>query len=116
VDTGFIDLDILLTKIRNAQSKIYFLDTVKTYKAGALRASMTSVWVALVYDLIAKYRELSAMGDAAATTFITAWDNTTAAADIGSCFSLRRIWITMRELSISSMLSPQTSETLRPAP
>ncbi len=81
MDTGFIDLDVLLTKIRNPQSKIYFLDAVRAYKAGALRASMTSVWVALVYDLIAKYRELSAMGDAAATRFIASWDNATAASD-----------------------------------
>lgn len=88
MDSGFIDLDILLTKIRNPQSKIYFLDAVKAYKAGALRASLTSVWVALVYDLIAKYRELSAMGDAAATTFITAWDNATAAADIRKLLQL----------------------------
>ncbi len=88
MDAGFIDLDILLTKIRNAQSKAYFLDAVKAYKAGALRASMTSVWVALVYDLIAKYRELSAMGDAAATAFISSWDNATAANDIKKLLQL----------------------------
>ena len=34
---GFIDLDILLTRIRHAQSKVYFLDAVKptAEKAGA---------------------------------------------------------------------------------
>lgn len=55
MDTGFVDLDILLTKIRYSQSKVYFLDAVKAYKAGALRASLASAWVALVYDLIARY-------------------------------------------------------------
>jgi hypothetical protein len=82
VDTGFVDLDILLTRIRNEQSKVYFLDAVKAYKAGALRASLTSAWVSLVYDLIAKYRELSALGDAAATVFIQSWDAATAASDV----------------------------------
>jgi hypothetical protein len=82
VDTGFVDLDILLTRIRHAQSKVYFLDSVKAYKAGALRASLTSAWVALVCDLIAKYRELGALGDAAATTFIHSWDAATAADDV----------------------------------
>ena len=82
MDAGFIDLDILLTRIRHAQSKVYFLDAVKAYKAGALRASLASAWVALVYDLIAKYRELSALGDAAATAFIQSWDAATAANDI----------------------------------
>ena len=88
MDAGFIDLDILLTRIRNAQSKVYFLDAVKSYKAGALRASLTAAWVALVYDLIAKYRELSALGDAAATAFIQSWDNATAANDIKKLLQL----------------------------
>lgn len=88
MDAGFVDLDILLTKIRNAQSKAYFLDAVKAYKVGALRASMSSVWVALAYDLIAKYRELSAMGDASATAFIASWDNATAASDIKKLLQL----------------------------
>lgn len=77
MDTGFIDLDILLTRIRNGQSRIYFLDAVKAYKAGALRASLTSIWVALVFDLIAKYRELSSLGDRSATKFIQSWDTAT---------------------------------------
>ncbi|MGJ0508209.1 MAG: hypothetical protein ACR652_14040 [Methylocystis sp.] len=88
MDAGFIDLDILLTRIRNGQSKVYFLDAVKAYKAGALRASLTSAWVALVYDLIAKYRELSVMGDAAAITFITSWDAATATNDVKKLLQL----------------------------
>ncbi|SFX96782.1 hypothetical protein SAMN04244548_02360 [Paracoccus pantotrophus] len=88
MDAGFIDLDILLTRIRNAQSKVYFLDAVKAYKAGALRASLTSTWVALVYDLIAKYRELAALGDAAATTFVHSWDTATAGNDVKKLLQL----------------------------
>lgn len=88
MDTGFVDLDILLTRIRHPQSKVYFLDAVKAYKAGALRGALTSAWVALVYDLIAKYRELSAMGDAAATAFLQSWDNATAAGDISKLLQL----------------------------
>ena len=88
VDTGFIDLDILLTRIRHPQSKAYFLDAVKAYKAGALRGALTSTWVALVYDLIAKYRELSAIGDAAATAFLQSWDNATTAGDISRLLQL----------------------------
>lgn len=49
---------------------------------GALRASLTFAWVALVYDPIAKYRELGALGDAAATAFIQSWDAATAAGDV----------------------------------
>lgn len=67
---------------------MYFLDAVKSYKSGALRASMTSAWVALVYDLIAKYRELSAMGDAAAAIFIATWDTATAGNDVKKLLQL----------------------------
>jgi hypothetical protein len=88
VDTGFVDLDVLLTRIRHGPSKVYFLDAVKAYKAGALRASLTSAWVALVYDLIAKYRELSALGDAAATAFVQSWDSATNANDISRLLQL----------------------------
>lgn len=88
MDTGFVDLDILLTRIRHPQSKVYFLDAVKAYKAGALRGALTSAWVALVYDLIAKYRELSAMGDAAATAFLQSWDNATVSGDIAKLLQL----------------------------
>ncbi|MEG6329183.1 hypothetical protein UXO57_14990 [Enterobacter hormaechei] len=88
MDSGFIDLDILLTRIRHTQSKAYFLDAVKAYKAGALRGALTSAWVALVYDLIAKYRELSAMGDAAAIAFLQSWDNATKSGDISKLLQL----------------------------
>ena len=90
MDEGFIDLDVLLLRIRNSQSKVYLLDAVKAYKAGALRASITSIWVALVYDLISKYRELSAAGDAAATAFTTRWDNATALSDTRTLLQLER--------------------------
>ena len=88
MDSGFIDLDILLTRIRHAQSKAYFLDAVKAYKAGALRGALTSAGVALVYDLIAKYRELSAMGDAAAALFIASWDKATESDDLRKLLQL----------------------------
>ncbi|MCX2525582.1 hypothetical protein [Larsenimonas rhizosphaerae] len=90
MDTGFVDLDIILTRIRQPQSKVYFLDAVKAYKAGALRGALTSAWVALVYDLIAKYRELSTMGDTAATDFITKWDNATYSNNISKLLELEK--------------------------
>lgn len=77
MDNNFVDLDILLTRIREPRSKDYFLDAIKVYKAGALRAALSSAWVAVVYDLILKYRELDAMGDAAATDYLLQWDKAT---------------------------------------
>ena len=90
MDAGFIDLDIMLTRIRDVQSKVYFLEAVKAYKAGALRASLVSAWVALVYDLIAKHRKLSDLGDNAATEFIESWDVATAANNTKQLLELER--------------------------
>lgn len=90
VDTGFIDLDVLLIRVRNPQSKVHFLDAIKAYKAGALRGALTSAWVAVVYDLIAKYRELSALGDVSAAAFLKSWDNATTSGDITKLLQLER--------------------------
>jgi len=61
---------------------------VKAYKAGALRSALSSAWGAVVYDLIAKYRELSALGDAAAAAFLQKWDNATATGDVKKLLEL----------------------------
>lgn len=88
MDSSFVDIDILLTKVRNPQSRTYFLDAVRAYKAGALRAALTAAWVAIAYDLIAKYRELSAQGDAGATAFLQSWDHATANSDVRQLLQL----------------------------
>lgn len=90
MDAGFVDLDILLVRIRNPQSRVHFLDAVKAYKAGALRGALTSAWVAVVYDLIAKYRELAALGDASAAAFLNSWDNATTSGDVAKLLQLER--------------------------
>lgn len=88
MDSNFVDLDILLTRIKEPRSKTYFLEAVKAYKAGALRASLTSVWVAVVYDIILKYRELANMGDGAATAFLQTWDAATTAGNVRKLLAL----------------------------
>ncbi|MEC4238517.1 hypothetical protein [Pseudomonas sp. DSV-1] len=90
MDAGFGDLDIFLTRIRHPKSKVYFLDAVKICKAGALRGALTSAWVALMYDLIARYRKLSTLGDTTAATFLQAWDNATNSGDIIKLLLLER--------------------------
>lgn len=68
------DLDAQLTRIRDYRTRTYFADAVKCFRAGAYRAAVAATWVTVAYDLIAKYRELSALGDAEAHRFIGAWD------------------------------------------
>lgn len=107
MDNTFIDLDILLTRIRHPKSKVYFLDAVKAYKAGALRSSLSSTWVAVVYDLIMKYRELDALGDGAAREFIRSWDTSTASGNHENYSTSRQHW------SQTPRLTPNCCPTLQ---
>lgn len=88
MDSNFVDIDILLTRVKEPRSKTYFLEAVRAYKSGALRAAISAAWVAVVFDLITKYRELSAMGDAAATAFLAAWDQATSTGDVKKLLEL----------------------------
>ena len=110
MDSNFVDLDILLTRIKNPRSKTYFLEAIRSYKAGALRAALSSTWVAVVYDLIAKYRELSAMGDTATTAFLQKWDAATAQRrDVKKLLELERSIIT--DATANTQLLDRLSET-----
>ena len=82
MDTSLVDIDILVDRIREPRSQDYFVDAVKAYKAGALRTALTSVWVAVVYDIISKYRELYASGDSAVEPFLRKWDMATKSRDV----------------------------------
>jgi hypothetical protein len=69
-----LDLDTELLRIRDFRSRIYFTDALRSYRAGAMRAAIASAWVALVYDLLRKYRELASSGDREALAFLKEWD------------------------------------------
>lgn len=57
------DLDELVLSCRSSAAKDYIQEAVKCYRAGAYKACITSTWVALVYDIIDKIKELSFAND-----------------------------------------------------
>ena len=69
------DLDELLLTVRDITSRVYMLEAVNAYRAGVYRAAVVSTWVAVVYDLIGKFRELAASGDPAANARVAKIDN-----------------------------------------
>lgn len=73
MEGNLVDLDLLLAHVRDPGSHGHIQDAVRAYRAGARRPALTAVWVAVAFDLIAKYRELSAAGDAAATAWLDQW-------------------------------------------
>lgn len=57
------DIETLILKCRTEESKLYISDAYSAYKAGAYRSCIVTTWIALVFDLIDKIRELSIAGD-----------------------------------------------------
>lgn len=58
------DIEALTLRCRSDQSKSYIAEANQCYRAGAYRAAIVSTWVAVVFDLIDKIRDLSVSGDA----------------------------------------------------
>ena len=87
---AILDLDAEVIRIRDLRSRVYFGDALKSYRAGAFRAAISSTWVAVAYDLIRKYRELDGLGDAEAHAFLEKWDASAAANNVGRLLELER--------------------------
>jgi len=60
------DLDELVLSCRTEEARSYISEAVACFKAGAFRASIVASWIAIVYDLLAKIKELALGGDAQA--------------------------------------------------
>ena len=69
------DLDELILRCKTIQSREYITEAVSCYRVGAYRAVIVNTWIAIVYDLIDKFRELSISGDAAAKDLINNFEN-----------------------------------------
>lgn len=60
------DIEALALQCRSEQSRGYVAEAVLCYRAGAYRATIVNTWIAVVFDLIDKIRELALAGDGAA--------------------------------------------------
>lgn len=57
------DIEALTLRCRSERSREHIAEAVLCYRAGAYRAAIVGTWIAVVFDLIDKIRELSASGD-----------------------------------------------------
>lgn len=60
------DLDTLVLKCRAERSRDYISESIQCYKAGAYRSAIVNVWIAVVFDLVDKIRDLALANDATA--------------------------------------------------
>lgn len=63
MSTSIIDLDELVLSCRDQKAKDYIFEAVGSYRAGAYKASIVSIWIAICYDVIDKVKELALSGD-----------------------------------------------------
>jgi hypothetical protein len=84
------DLDELLLKCRTGKSKRYITEAVQCYRAGAYRAAVVMTWLAVVFDLFEKLRELDLAGDANARTLTTQLDSIITRNDKASAMQFER--------------------------
>ncbi|WP_236176803.1 hypothetical protein [Pseudomonas qingdaonensis] len=66
MNEGLYDIEILANRCRSDQSREHVTEAIRCYKAGAHRAAIVTTWIAIVFDLLDKIRELSLSGDAGA--------------------------------------------------
>src|SRR5258706_1012915 len=81
------DLDELVLTCRSDEGRGYIAEAVACYRAGAYRACIVSTWIAVVYDLLSKIRELAISGDLEAQRIVTdlnKWQPLIAKSDLGA--------------------------------
>lgn len=70
-----IDIEALALSCRSEQSREYVAEALRCYRAGSFRATIVTVWIAVVFDLIDKVRELALSGDNVAKTLEAKYEN-----------------------------------------
>lgn len=77
-----VDLEELLERTRDAQAREHLREAVRCYQAGSYRSAIVATWVAVVLDLISKFRELEMTGNKAAGAKLEALDKARASNDV----------------------------------
>ena len=78
---GITDIDVLALSVRDNESRRLIGEAITAYRGSALRSAIVSTWIAVVYDIIAKARELTAQGEAASRVLVHDLDNAIKAGD-----------------------------------
>jgi hypothetical protein len=84
------DLDELVLSCRTEQARSYLREAVACYKAGAFRASIVTTWVAVVFDLIEKIKELSLIGDKEAQNVNETYERWQGQVEVGNPDALQK--------------------------
>src|SRR5262249_2782091 len=108
------DLDELVVRVRNAESRRNVEDAVRVLRAGSPRAAILLTWLAVVYDVLGKLRELDESGDLSAKTFREEYDAIRASGEVKKSQEFEaRIPEIATNLELISTLEKQDLERLK---
>lgn len=68
------DLDELILRCRTQEAREHIAEAVASYRGGAYRAAIVMSWIAVVFDLMDKIRDLSIAGEPAATALLKTFE------------------------------------------
>ena len=91
----FADLDELHLKIREPMVARLFGESVISYRSGAYRGAIVTLWTAVVFDITGKLRELELGGDAQSAIHIREFESAQATQNIDSALRFERHILTL---------------------
>jgi hypothetical protein len=106
-------LDTLVLSVRDTESKRLTQEAVTAYQAGAYRAAVLSIWVAVCADIISKLRELATGGDAAALADVKNLDTWIQSRDLKKLQQFENGLIERARDMFEMLLSHEATDLLR---
>lgn len=85
-----MDLDELVLLCRSDRARLYIAEAVACYRGGAYRATIVSTWIAVVFDILDKLRELDLSGDANARVKLDEYEKNREANNLKKLLELER--------------------------
>lgn len=106
-------LDALLLSVRDAESRRLAQEAVTAYQAGAYRAAILSIWVAICADTISKLKELATGGDAAALAEVKNLDTWIKASDLKNLQQFENGLVEMARDKFEMLLPHEATDLMR---
>lgn len=86
----YTDLDEIQHKIRDAFVRRLYLEALGSFRAGSLRGATVTLWTAVVFDILAKLRELELAGDAQAAAHLQRFEAARNSNDLDAALRFER--------------------------
>lgn len=110
---AIVDLDQLQNQCRTPQAKRLIREAVDSYRVGAYRASVIMTWIAVVYDIIEKLREIALTGDAYSLSKVTAFDQIQKNGDLEKSLAFERNILVEAKDSLELITSQEKADLER---